>query len=100
MGLRRFASRRNSPAQSHGKPKAVYSPNPLSEENLRRCRPVFSSTDLEERDGAADFPARYWNGMPRDGPSPSPALPPTSRALLGMRWWLGLAFAVVAGLTA
>src|SRR5262245_15508801 len=30
----------------------------------------------------------------------SQPLPPTSRALLGMRWWLALAFAVVAGLTA
>jgi len=30
----------------------------------------------------------------------TPPQPPTSRALFGMRWWLGLAFAVVAGLTA
>ncbi len=32
--------------------------------------------------------------------SSSPTLDPPSRQLIGMRWWLGLAFAAVAGLTA
>jgi two-component system, OmpR family, sensor histidine kinase VicK len=38
--------------------------------------------------------------MMRDVTVPGTPVPPTSRALLGMRWWLALAFAVVAGLTA
>ena len=33
-------------------------------------------------------------------PPPLRRFPPASRQLLGMRWWLGLAFAAVAGLTA
>src|SRR3954452_7910122 len=37
--------------------------------------------------------------MSPESAAPSPP-PPTSRALFGMRWWLALAFAVVAGLTA
>src|SRR3954464_12799640 len=38
--------------------------------------------------------------MSRDGLSPAPPVPPVARQRIGMRWWLALAFAVVAGLTA
>ena len=38
--------------------------------------------------------------MSRDPLAPGVDVPPSSRALFGMRWWLALAFAGVAGLTA